>query len=615
MVEDVLAFLGLQALALAGNWDTELARLQILLADGPDALAKVEPTYGDWLPVVTPVGATAGAALGRLVADVSALRDLVGGSGGSNAWAITGIRTASGAPILANDPHLAPAVPPPWYLAHLRTPTGRSAAPRSLAVRPSRPGSTVTPHGASLPAAATRRTSSGRSWTRPAMLRVDPKGLDPVQRIDEEIAVRGGASVHEEVLVTPRGPIVSGLLDGVGTALSLRATWLEPVPVRGFLDVHRARDFDTFRHAFRGWPGPALNVVYADRDGHIGWQLIGTLPQRRSGNGVLPAPAWGPGWEDEHLPFEALPHALDPEAGFITSANNVPRSDSADLPFLGVDWLDGYRAARIVEALAAKDEWDVAATMDLQNDVTSLPWGELRDLVLAMPGDQAVRPALDLLRAWDGAVTASSPAASVYELFITELAAAMARSDAPSGWRWAVGGGFGEPVPRTSFGARIVSQLVSRLRAGDGHDLIAPALAATVTTLRSRFGDDPAGWAWGRVRPLRLLHPIGARGPFDRLNLGPVPLGGDTNTVAQAGVLPLDPTANPAAIANHRTVFDLGNPELSRFVLAGGQSGNPLSPHYGDLFELWQRGEGVPMPWSHAAVVAATTDRLLLRPG
>ena len=615
VVEDVLAFLGLQALALAGNWDTELARLQILLADGPDALAKVEPTYGDWLPVVTPVGASAGAALGRLAADVSALRDLVGGSGGSNAWAITGIRTASGAPILANDPHLAPAVPPPWYLAHLRTPDWEIGGASFV-------GGPAFPTGFNGHAAwgitAGCSDSADLFWEEldpSGDMARGPGGPDPVQRIDEEIAVRGGASVHEDVLVTERGPIVSGLLDGAGTALSLRATWLEPVPVRGFLDVHRARDFDTFRHAFRGWPGPALNVVYADRDGHIGWQLIGTLPQRRSGNGVLPAPAWGPGWEGEHLPFEALPHALDPEAGFITSANNVPRSDSADLPFLGVDWLDGYRAARIVEALAAKDEWDVAATMDLQNDVTSLPWGELRDLVLAMPGDQAVRPALDLLRAWDGAVTASSPAASVYELFITELAAAMARSDAPSGWRWAVGGGFGEPVPRTSFGARIVSQLVSRLRTGDGHDLLAPALAATVATLRSRFGDDPAGWAWGRVRPLRLLHPVGARRPLDRLNLGPVPIGGDTNTVAQAGVLPLDPTANPAAIANHRTVFDLGDPELSRFVLAGGQSGNPLSPHYGDLFELWQRGEGVPMPWSHAAVVAATTARLLLRPG
>lgn len=117
------------------------------------------------------------------------------------------------------------------------------------------------------------------------------------------------------------------------------------------------------------------------------------------------------------------------------------------------------------------------------------------------------------------------------------------------------------------------------------------------------------------MRPLSLLHSLGSRPPLDRLlNLGPVPLGGDANTVAQAGVRPLDPLANPAAIANHRIVIDVGDPERSRYVVAGGQSGNPLSPHYGDLFELWQRGEGVPIPWSPAAVASSTLHRLTLHP-
>ena len=121
-VEDVLAFLGLQSLALGGNWDTELARLRILMADGPDALRSVDPHYGDWLPVVTPVGASIGAMPDRLGGDLGLLADIVGGTGGSNAWAVAGARTATGKPMLANDPHLAPAIPAPWYLAHLRTP-------------------------------------------------------------------------------------------------------------------------------------------------------------------------------------------------------------------------------------------------------------------------------------------------------------------------------------------------------------------------------------------------------------------------------------------------------------------------------------------------------------
>ena len=139
----------------------------------------------------------------------------------------------------------------------------------------------------------------------------------------------------------------------------MRATWLEPLPVRGFLGVHRARDFATFRDAFRSWPGPSLNVVYADVDGHIGWQLVGTLPRRRTAGGLLPQPAWEGGWEAEHLPYDDLPWVLDPPAGFVVSANNAPRADDADAPYLGADWLDGYRAARITEVLADRIGWDV----------------------------------------------------------------------------------------------------------------------------------------------------------------------------------------------------------------------------------------------------------------
>jgi penicillin amidase len=181
----------------------------------------------------------------------------------------------------------------------------------------------------------------------------------------------------------------------------------------------------------------------------------------------------------------------------------------------------------------------------------------------------------------------------------------------------AVGGGRRVRPDRAPdpFAARTLSRLVERLRAGRGTERIPDALAVAAATLREKQGQDPAGWEWGRVRPLRLLHPLGVRRPLDRVfNVGPVPIGGDANTPAQAGVHPLSPLANPAAIANQRTVIDLGDPERSRFVLAGGQSGNPLSPHYADLFGPWQRGEGVPIAWSRSAVGAARVERLVLRP-
>jgi len=618
-VEDVLAFLGLQSLALAGNWDTELARLRILLADGADALRAATPPYGSWLPVASPVGATYGPVLDRLGTDLAALRDLVGGGGASNAWAVAGSRTAAGAPILANDPHLAPSVPAPWYLAHLRTPDWEVAGASFV-------GGPAFPTGHNGHAAwgitAGCTDSADLFWEeldRSAGTCRGPDGPETVERLVETILVRGADPHVEEVVVTRRGPVVTPLLDDRRVALSLRATWLEPLPVRGLIDVQRARGWDEFRDGFRAWPGPSLNVVYADVDGHIGWQLVGTLPRRRAGSGLVPLPAWegDSGWADEHLSFETMPFEHDPATGFVVTANHAPRADAPDLPFLGHDWLDGYRAARILVVLGERDDWTVEASAALQCDVTAMPWKEIGPLVLAVdPVSDDATAALDLLRAWDGRAASDAPGASAYEVLMGELAEAFAREGAPTTWRWAIGAGIGEAIPRTLFGATTASRVSGWLRSSpDARERIAAALDAAGRRLRERAGADPAGWAWGALRPLRLLHPLGVRRPLDgMLNLGPVPLGGDTNTVAQAGVPPLAPFENPAAIANHRTVIDLGDPERSRYVLAGGQSGNPLSPHYADLFELWQRGEGVPIPWSHDAVVAATVDRLLLRP-
>ena len=256
-VEDVLAFLGLQSLALAGNWDIELARLRILMTDGADALRAVDPVYGEWLPAVTPVGAPVGPAVDRLSDGVRMLHDLVGGTGGSNAWAIAGSKTASGAPILANDPHLSPSVPAPWYLAHLRTPEWSMAGASFV-------GGPVFPSGHNghaawgITAACTDSADLFVEEIGPDGTTVrGPNGPEPLERRREEIAVRGSATLFEEVLVTPRGPIITSLLDPAAAlpSLSLCATWLRPQRVRGLLDAHRARDFGSFRTGFRGLAG------------------------------------------------------------------------------------------------------------------------------------------------------------------------------------------------------------------------------------------------------------------------------------------------------------------------------------------------------------------------
>jgi penicillin amidase len=622
---DVLAFAGLQAFALSANWDAELARLKLLSLDGPDALRALDHAYPASHPLSVPVAAAAGPALDRLAEDLAIFASAAPSAGASNNWAIAGSRTASGVPLVANDPHLAPRLPAPWYLAHLRCPEWELAG-ASFVGAPALP---IAHNGFAAWGITAGLTDQADLFIEEigddgASVR-GADGFVPCEVREERIEVRGGEPVSERVLVTPRGPIISPILDGAPAALSLSAAWLRPMPIRGFLDCVSARSFDEFRASFAAWPGPALNVVYADRDGHIGYQLVGQLPRRRVGHGTLPLPGWlpGVGWEDELVPFEQMPHALDPAAGFVASANNRPAADG-DGPFLGVDWMDGYRQARILEALGERTDWDVAGAAALQMDVVSLPWRRVRDRLLGLePAEPDGQQALVLLSAWDGRVSADSGAASVFELWLSAMGERIARSRAPEGWRYALGAGFGDIVPLTIFHSGAAAQVIERYLArpdgwfADGWDAVAAdALASAIRRLRTDHGADPTGWAWGRLRTLTLRHPVGSQALLaGAFNIGPVPMGGDGTTPMQAASGPLNPFDNPGYLANTRIVIDLADPERSRFVLAGGQSGNPLSMHYCDLFAVWQRGEGVPMAWHPDAVAAATVHTLVVEPG
>lgn len=621
---DVLGVLKLMSFNLASNWDSELARLKILTEDGPEALTALDPAYPEWLPVTSPPTALSGSTVDRLAEDLAVFTASVGHGGGSNNWAIAPSRTATGRAILANDPHLPPILPPYWYLAHIRTPDW-AVAGASFVGAPTFPAG----HNGT---AAWGITAGLVDNTDLFIEEIGPDGQS-VRQGDEFVAcqtrretiqVKGGETVEEEILITPRGPIVGPALEGQVGAISLRATWLDPRPLNGLFRIHRAGSFEEFRRTFEQWPALPLNVAYADTSGAVGWQLVGEAPQRRKGWGTIPLPGWDPetGWEDAPVPFDEMPHLSDPETGFVATANNRPASEDED-PFLGADWIDGYRLVRIVEALDGRDDWDVASTQVLQVDQESLPWRELCDIVLAVPaGTDEAQQALTTLGAWDGRIAADSPAATVFEFLVAELARRIVEAKAPRATQWALGRGFSSLVPHSVFSVRRVGHLVRLVREQpDGWfdrswpEEMADVLATVIRTLREQYGTDTSRWAWGRVRPLTLSHSVGEQAPLDRVfNLGPFAWGGDANTVGQAAADPADPTANPYFIASLRMVVDVGNWDASRFVLPGGQSGNPVSPHYDDQLPLWQRGEGVSVAWSPTKVEQATRTVLRLEP-
>ena len=292
-------------------------------------------------------------------------------------------------------------------------------------------------------------------------------------------------------------------------------------------------------------------------------------------------------------------------------------------PFLGVDWIEGYRQDRAVELLRERTDWDLDGYRELQRDVYSIPWRELREHVLGAPGaDPEVVRGQSLLGGWDGKVEAGSAGAALFELWQAEMVRRVCQAKAPNSWEWAAGKGFQVLAPHSVFMVRRTGHLVRLLREqpagwfeGGWPAEVAAALAAAVGDLERRLGPDPLRWSWGAVRPLTLLHPLGARKPLSRVfNLGPFPWGGDSNTVAQASVDPVSPSANPGFIQSLRMVVDLGRFERSRWVLPGGQSGNPLSPHYDDQLPLWLGGEGIPIAFTADEVRSATRRSLSLLP-
>ncbi|MBM3696388.1 MAG: penicillin acylase family protein [Actinobacteria bacterium] len=619
---DALGFLALQAFALASNWDTELARLKLLQLDGPEALTALDPAYPEWQPASDRPGEAAGRAADRVAEDAARLAAALGLGGGSNNWAVAGWRTRTGRPVLANDPHLPPMLPPHWYLLHVTTPEWSLAGA-------SFPGCPAVPAGHNGHS-AWGVTAGLIDNTDLFLEEVGPDGRS-VRRGDrfvraevrpEVIQVRGRPSETIEVVITDRGPIVGPAFEGEVGSLSLSATWLTPRPLGGMFDLGRVRRREDLRRAFAGWNSLPLNVVFANVDGTIGWQLVGEAPVRRSGFGALPLPAWdeATGWEPDPVPFEALPHLDDPAAGFVATANNLPSSSG---PHLGCDFLDGYRVARISEALAARTDWDVPGSLALQMDSECLPWREVRDLVLrAAREDPALEAITALLEAWDGKVGPGSAAATVFEAFAAEMSGRVARARAPRGAEWALGKGFLSLIPLNSFLVRRVSHLVRLLRSqpagwflGGWEEEMRRALRAADHDLSSRYGPDHAGWAWGKVRTVTFKHPMSERKPLDRVfDLGPYPLGGDANTVGPGPVDPADLIGNPVAVASLRMAVDVGAWEQSRFVLPGGQSGNPFSRHYADQMPLWCKGDALPVAWSPEAVARATRHTLVLLP-
>lgn len=642
---DSLSWSIMMAWDLGGNWSAELLRLRLALKMDRTRIEQLLPPYPGEQPLPTqdyPAFyrslkldanlATADGSLQRLLA--AAPESGIEGVG-SNNWVLAGSRSATGHPLLANDPHLKLSAPALWYFARLEAPGYRAAG----ATLPGLPGVVLGQNGQ----IAWGFTNTGPDVQDLYLERVKPDDPSMYQTPDgwarfqswqETIRVRGQAPVTLTVRQSRHGPVISdaGLADDVlarkdgstGYVLAMRWTALDPDndQLGAAIRMNRAGSVAEFIDAARGWVAPMQSMVVADKAGHIGLVAPGRVPRRQPDHdlwGLAPAPGWDARYDwDGWLPFDALPQWRDPEKGYLATANQ--RIVPPDYPhYLSSSWAAPYRQQRIEQVLDSRRQHSLAELQALQADTRSLavprllPW-----LLKARTAHPLAEAARQQLAGFDGEMAADKPAPLIYWAWQRHLGLAILADDLAV-------------LDAKALGSRtFLDAIEGILERDDGRwcdDQRTPAvetcaqqadkaLAGALDELQQQQGADPAAWRWGRAHQLRAEHR-----PFSNVKLLArwfelrAPVGGDTHTVNVSRVnLKADGRTGELYLNEHgpslRAVYDLADPGQSSFMHSSGQSGIPWSPHYQDLLPRWVAVQYLPV-WGQGAAKAVLT----LKPG
>jgi penicillin amidase len=545
-------------------------------------------------------------------------------AGGSNNWAVSPARSASGSALLASDPHLPFQLPTGLHLVHVSG-AGYDATGAAY------PGWPVIwmGHNGRIAWGMTNLVSSPRDLYVERLDPADPDryrdgaGWARVERRVERIAVRGAAAVELDVRSTRRGPIVDEILPALpgddGTARALR--WVGQAPMgdlRAGLDLLRARDWTSFRRAVAGWSLPIVNVLYADADGHIGWQGVGRVPVRGTGDttrGYRPAGDPAHEWTGT-IAADALPRALDPARGWLASANNRPVADGFPAPIYGW-WAPGHRAVRLRQLLDAPagSRFSADDFRRMQSDHYSVRAEQLLPGLrrrLAASSSPAARRVLALLDGWDCHCGPEQAAPVVFETLFEHWQARVLAARFPEHTRpflVALGAGSGLALRLLSEGAPTGWFTGGALEA----ELDAAATSA-LAELESRLGPDAARWRWGALHTVSFRHPLANRPGVEHLfATPPAPVAGTSHAINNNVFAH---TGSFAVVLGQelRFVVDFADLDGAAMVLTTGQSGQPASRHYLDHLALWLRGDHPRVPFTREAVDKATTGTTRIDP-
>lgn len=544
--------------------------------------------------------------------------------GGSNNWTLGSSLSASGAPLVANDPHLGLRLPPVWYQAHLRS-RDYEAAGMTL------PG---------LPAVVIGRGPEVAWALTNVMLddhdvffeRLDAEGANvargtgwsPVTRRTERLRVRNGEAVEIELAETDIGPLLSAEPEHGLPPRSLAWTMHQPAdPLSAFLHLARAGRVEEIPAGIVGYVSPAQNLVAADRAGGLLYTVLGRLPARGRGDGRLPSPGWDPAYRWRGVAEAAAnPNVLSPKDDRLITANNDLRPPgsgfSADFDLAAradrIGVLLGAPAGGLLGDAAAERRagWSPGALAAVQADVLYAYAGEMVETLAVSATSETAARAAAVLRSWDGRMEVHGPGA-LFALFERELVSAalgdeldLERVSVKDGYTWARELLDGELSPEWFDDVRTPEV--------EGRDeIVDAALARAWAVGAARWGEEARNWAWGELHTLELRHPLGALPLLGRLaNRGPFPMPGSGATVAAFGGRWRGETRPVTYGPSMRWVADLGNPDASLAVIPGGQAGHPFDPHYDDQLALYLSGRLHEVQWTEEAIRAATVSTLWL---
>ncbi len=618
-ITDSIVWGHLLAYQLSTNWHGELYRAGLIRTMEPERVAELWP--GD--PPDSPITLDAARRTARLDIEglLAAVPPELRSHSASNAWVLSGARSMTGAPILANDPHLGFTAPNTWYLARIETPelSVTGATPPGVPF-------TILGHNGHV---AWGMTSTGGDTQDLFVETVDPRdpaqyltpdGPLPFETRTEIIKVKGGDDVELTLRATRHGAVISDILgdskglSGETAIIALASASDGPGnrTIEAMAAMPRARNAAEFERNASDFQAPLVNIFFADGDGAIGFVTPGIVPIRRNGEGRYPVDGASGDYDwIGFVPEADMPRIANPAAGVVVNANN--RLVGPDYPYMITrNWDDPYRAERIHELLGEREKHSIEDNMRQQEDILSVAARELVVRMVAAAGKGGggnADRALDLLADWDFRMAADRPEPLIYTAWLRHAVKRVAGDelgeDFSAYWR-----------PRPAFVEYVLTDGGHWCGAGDCEAEIRGALTDALDEIATALGDDMAEWRWGDLHKARFDHKIFSQIPLvDQYGNLSIPTGGGDNTVGRGMISGNggDPYAHIHG-AGYKAVYDLGDPANSRFMIPAGQSGNPFSGHYADLLEPWRDGEYFRIAGSRESLAAGGYTRLALTP-